>query len=454
VLPTGAYLAGFWIGAGWFRGTPSVLLRLVGLVVIAVLLAGLIAWAAAMALATEPLGIEAVVCTAEEKSRVAQVVRDSRPPAGEPRHLRLTDADVDVLAAVALGSDSHRRKARVRFDQDQMAGEMSVALPERIAKGRYLNVETAGNVTIDEGELDIEIDRLDIGQLRLPRWLLRFISPAVRSALLDDRSVRQIVHSTRSMRAEPGVVETVFEPGEFTHRVVPAAVSLLSGQPDVSAPTAIYYRQLVEFGTRLPADQRTFGNYMVEAFRLAAQRTPSSDAKLENRAAILALATLLGHEDMEVLIGELSDPDLRAQAAALRGTVTLRDRPDWTRQFMVCAGTALVANERLSNRIGLMKEKLDAGEGGSGFSFADLLADRSGTLFALAATRDDTSARRMQSRLAGGFIVDDFFPPADGLPEGISQEALDRDYGGVGGAKYNELLAEVERRAQSVPAVQ
>jgi hypothetical protein len=104
-----------------------------------------------------------------------------------------------------------------------------------------------------------------------------------------------------------------------------------------------------------------------------------------------------------------------------------------------------------SNAAGLLKEELDA-DGGSGFSFADLLADRSGTAFAEVATRDEESALAMQERLARGFRVDDFFPSAADLPEGISDAQLQSRYGGVGGAPYRHLTAEIERRVAACAA--
>jgi hypothetical protein len=52
----------------------------------------------------------------------------------------------------------------------------------------------------------------------------------------------------------------------------------------------------------------------------------------------------------------------------------------------------------------------------------------------------------MQSRLAGGFRVDEFFPVAADLPEGIPDAQLRSHYGGVGGEGYNRLVEEIERR--------
>jgi len=103
-----------------------------------------------------------------------------------------------------------------------------------------------------------------------------------------------------------------------------------------------------------------------------------------------------------------------------------------------------------SDAAGLLKEELDA-DGGSGFSFGDLLADRAGVTFASRATRDEASARALQDRLAAGFRVADYFPPADDLPEGIPDEELQSRYGGVGGPGYLALIEEMERRLVACP---
>jgi hypothetical protein len=68
------------------------------------------------------------------------------------------------------------------------------------------------------------------------------------------------------------------------------------------------------------------------------------------------------------------------------------------------------------------------------------------------ATRDEASAAAIQARLSGGFRVDDFFPLADGLPEGIQDAELQALYGGVGGPLYRRTAEEVDRRVSSCSA--
>jgi hypothetical protein len=74
------------------------------------------------------------------------------------------------------------------------------------------------------------------------------------------------------------------------------------------------------------------------------------------------------------------------------------------------------------------------------------MADRAGTRFAERATRGEASARAVQERVAAGFRVDDFFPSAADLPEGIPDAELQSRYGGVGGDTYRTLDTEIDRR--------
>ncbi|MBN1490432.1 MAG: hypothetical protein JXA69_11000, partial [Phycisphaerae bacterium] len=124
----------------------------------------------------------------------------------------------------------------------------------------------------------------------------------------------------------------------------------------------------------------------------------------------------------------------------------------WARHFFVSAGVALMSTESVSDAAGLLKEELDAGEGGSGFSFGDLAADRAGTTFALAATRNEAAARAMQDRITRGFREEDFLPPVEDLPEGLSDAEFTARYGGVHGEGYRKLMAEIERRIAECPA--
>src|SRR5204863_1514805 len=125
------------------------------------------------------------------------------------------------------------------------------------------------------------------------------------------------------------------------------------------------------------------------------------------------------HSRVEQLVGSVMDPAQHQIARTFTGA-TLREREDWTHHFFVSASISVLSSRGISDGVGIFKEELDS-DGGSGFSFGDLLADRAGVTFAMAATRDDASARAIQDRLAHGYRVDDFMPAGADLPENMQQ---------------------------------
>jgi hypothetical protein len=74
------------------------------------------------------------------------------------------------------------------------------------------------------------------------------------------------------------------------------------------------------------------------------------------------------------------------------------------------------------------------------------MADRAGTLLAEAATADVDSARDLQMRIRRGLSSNDLCPDIQGLPEGISRDDFQAEYGGLGGAETGRIVEEIQRR--------
>jgi hypothetical protein len=194
----------------------------------------------------------------------------------------------------------------------------------------------------------------------------------------------------------------------------------------------------------VPDGDAGFARLLEVAF--AADGADAADAVLANRAAILALAVILGEEQVAGVAGRNIDRGRVPAATALRKRVTLYGRSDWPRHFWVSAGLALLADAERSIAVGLTKELMDSMPGGTGFSFADLCADAAGNHFTRAATRDPAAARAMAARIRAGVRIADFCPDLRDLPEGISRDAFHSDYGGLGGEKAQRLADEIRSR--------
>jgi hypothetical protein len=193
---------------------------------------------------------------------------------------------------------------------------------------------------------------------------------------------------------------------------------------------------------------------LTAAFRTAHGRTGQDVARApaENRAALIAFGLVVGNPSLQSVAGLMAPQDFRGRHNRRVSGVTLRGRNDWARHFAASAALTLLSSEPLGRTAGQLKEEFDAGKHGSGFSFADLLANDAGIRFAMAATRDEESAVRIQQDLtAGSPKTDDLFPAADGLPEGLSARQLGEHLGGIGGPGYQVVEQELARRLEKCP---
>lgn len=203
---------------------------------------------------------------------------------------------------------------------------------------------------------------------------------------------------------------------------------------------------ILETADEIPEGDAGFAKLMEEAFAFAGDNSLGRSPVLPNRAAILALSVILGEGKVAtVAMREVNLASL-SQAKKLRRRITLYGRRDLSRHFWVSAGLTVLANDAKSMTVGIEKELMDATPGGSGFSFVDLTADRAGTLFAVAATRNEASARAMQARIQKSVVITDFIPNPLDLPEKISGDDFQAKYGGLGGKRTEEIAAEIRRR--------
>jgi hypothetical protein len=189
-----------------------------------------------------------------------------------------------------------------------------------------------------------------------------------------------------------------------------------------------------------------FSELLLMAFKFAEDNSHGTDAVEPNKAAILALGVILGEERVAEVAGRPIDIKRRPEIKKLYRRISVRGRNDLARHFWFHAALAILSDESRSMDVGLTKELMDATEGGSGFSFVDLTANRAGTLFTGVATKSAQSARELQLKIRRGVEIAEFFPEIDGLPEGISRDEFQNQYGGLGGAETSRIVEEIRNR--------
>jgi len=457
VLPLVGCLFGTWMGTTWFRGRRARLWLLPKIALLALLIAlcsGIILW---LIVEEKPLPFDAARVTSAEKRRLVHLIRSKSPRyliEGQTQTLRLTEHDINVLLSWGLSLGSQNRKAKVSLERDLVLLSVSIGVAPGGGKTRYFNLEMAGRSEIEREILNLDIDRCRLGSLEVPQWFLNLVSPVVISQLRHDRLLKPFLDAARAVAIEPDSIAVTYGPLHLPpHGFREELFGPAGSGEEVLASTRAQVEHLLAVISQSPDKQPVFNECVENAFALARIRSiDGRDPVIENRAAIFSLGMLLGHPRVEEFLGPVNINHSNHAARRILSRVVLRGRPDWTKHFCVAAAIALLSDEIVSDAASLLKEELDSDIGGSGFSFSDILASRAGTTFALWATRNEEEARAMQDRIVRGFKIDDFFPPAADLPEGITDAELQTQYGGVGGEGYRRVIEEIERRIATCPA--
>jgi hypothetical protein len=162
-----------------------------------------------------------------------------------------------------------------------------------------------------------------------------------------------------------------------------------------------------------------------------------------NRAAFVALAMLIADRRIGEVTGGLN-LDSTESCRIEQPDIQLLARYDLAKHWAVSAALAAAYGSDISGAVGTWKEIADSGRGGSGFSFVDLAADRSGVLQAKRAIAPESaeSTRRKLSQIT----EEDLLPlQALALSEGMSEAEFQARYVDVETQSYRDSVARIDR---------
>jgi len=171
----------------------------------------------------------------------------------------------------------------------------------------------------------------------------------------------------------------------------------------------------------------------------------NNDFVAENTAALWALAIVYANADFARYIGLDYVPkhDL--------GKITLRGRHDLKLHFLYSVFLEQLSRVEISIQIGEIKELLDTNNRGSGFSFADLAADKAGVLFSQRLTGDEDVAKQAAAFLSMVSDESKFFPFVHDLPEGFKKHEFNSIFGSIDSSLYKKLEASIDERLRRLP---
>lgn len=187
--------------------------------------------------------------------------------------------------------------------------------------------------------------------------------------------------------------------------------------------------------------------------RRAAGAAKSLPADIAPKAFLLALG--IGLDDSQELlklpktksfVRSVESRNQRTVRLLLLGKPTMRGRRDLAQHFVLSAYLSVVLGSQQAEAAGLAKEMFDTRRT-SGFSFADMAANKAGRMFA----EGVMDKRFSLPLLADGFSVSLYMPAVDGLEEGLSTVELAAEFGGQQDNRFQQQLQEVDSRVLALP---
>jgi hypothetical protein len=367
-----------------------------------------------------------------------------------PTILSVREQDLDSVFAL-MNSAVHQLSGNAMVSQRGLTAEVTYILPKNPWRN-FINIHFG----LKPSTSGVDFTPLSIGKLKIPgRTAASMIRFGLNFALGDDAG-DQFLTSVTWVRFAKSTAKLRIEPvSDLKARLHALAKRLGEVRDDVAllgdpARIRVYYAKLVEVEKSGDADGAvSLTRYMTPLFSLARDR--GGDAAQENQAALLALVIFFGDARFERLTGTVRTGALKGHRRK-NADVLLGGRRDLLLHFTISAGLQLVSDHGVAMAIGEFKELLDSAGGGTGFSFVDLAADRSGVRFAEVAVRSGGSSRGLQRNLAVSSSERDFFPDFKDLVEGLSDTAFERQFGGVDDPRYKAVVQKIDRRLSVAPA--
>lgn len=336
-------------------------------------------------------------------------------------------------------------------------GGLDIAMTLRLPRNAFRNFINL-RFGLNPSASGVSLSEASLGNIRVPGpAVLTGLQYGANLAFGDDTGTR-LLESVKTVRFRSDSVNLAILPlPDLKERLIALSGRLETVRNDVALlgdreTIGLYYTKLVELEPVFGGSRRTsLAVLMSSYFTHVRDRSGFGDPVAENQAALLALAIYLGDLRFERLTGPVRTGNL-INHRPKSNTLTLNNRHDLLLHFIVSMGLKVVSDQGVAMAIGEFKELLDSNKGGSGFSFVDLGADRTGLMFAEMATGSEASARHLQNILAANPAEDLFFPKFTDLPENMSSAEFARRYGNVTDPRYIDVVAEIDRRIAATKA--
>jgi hypothetical protein len=410
---------------------------------------------AVLCIDNDPLITQKIKLTLENTQKVKNIIQKNRPDQKNTPYrvkkkqiqaLTLSEADLNLLAGYGLSKEMglDNVAARIKLSSDFLIAKASIKIPESFL-GSYINL-----IAMVKGNNNfIKLHTLKIGRINLPESIVSPLvagihhlflrikpyeklfqnSDAVKQIIIDDSSLRLSYewdpHAAKNLKAQ---IQKNLIPIEHQTRLIR------------------YHNGLAGLLHQIQGKPTSLAGLLPSMFAFAESQSEISniswDPVQENKALFQVLALYVtGHN-----LSNLVNPKYKKEMVSFKpAMILLHKREDLVKHFLVSAALTVSASSRLASFMGIAKE-MDDSTNGSGFSFADLAADKAGVKMGELAIANQDQAKRLQKTMQLVRREDAFMPKINNLPEGIMALEFKTRYQDLDSKSYNLINSEIEMR--------
>lgn len=385
----------------------------------------------------------------DQVKRMEQLVRLYKPDsmsARQSRQVKLFEQDLNLMAAYGASQlvDQVAIFPQIRLSDPFINISTTVQIPQT-PLGEYIN--TACVMKIENGRP--RVHSISVGFFTLPGSLVTSALSYLGQVLLAPDNYKLILQNLDALQS----VAISRKQLSFTYDWNPDALNRLHESQKTMLIAPEHQDRLIVYTNALAKLCSILKEHSIKKisvvrvirplFKLASDQSKvSKDPVGENKALLQTISLFcLGRGVDRLVTEERAAKVIPPENIGL----TLWGREDLVKHLFVSAGIAVSGGSKLSNFAGLFKE-VDDSDGGSGFSFADLAADRAGVRLAELATGSAQKASEIQQKMAAVKTEDQFMPRIDNLPEGIMALQFKKRYSDFDSKAYTLVEDEITQR--------
>ena len=354
--------------------------------------------------------------------------------------IELTQADLNLAGNYLLNRYS-KSAAELEFKNNELRFKVTMTLPEN-SLGKYLNISfRLGNVK--DSDLPV-ITKFKAGKLLLPAKMAAFIIDTI----IQHSSLNEyFILATRPIKAVKIDAQKITLTYYQNKDTLIQARNFLTHTGN-NATLNIYQQKLADIVAKHDPEWRlSLAELLRPLFELAYQRSTLETAIDENRVVISTINDYVNKKEAKKI---LAVPET-VPATGQQYSAFLYKRIDLAQHFIGSAALTATVNKQVAKIAGEEKELSDAQQGGSGFSFIDLAADKAGTRFGEMATSSPENARKMQRAMSRIKDYSDFMPDPRDLPEHMNEADFEQRFESINSPVYQEISKKIDERISATP---